>query len=43
MRDAAESRGMSWAYWEMAADFGVYDPKARAFRTRLLDALMGPR
>lgn len=43
MRDAAEARGMSWAYWEMAADFGVYDPKARAFRTRLLEALMGPR
>ncbi|MDT8999517.1 glycoside hydrolase family 5 protein [Paucibacter sp. APW11] len=43
MRDAAEARGMSWAYWEMAADFGVYDPKAKAFRARLLDALMGPR
>ena len=41
MRDAMESRGMSWAYWEFAAGFGVYDPAKLAFRQGLLDALLG--
>jgi endoglucanase len=40
MRDAMESRGMSWAYWEFASGFGVYDPAARTFRQGLLDALL---
>jgi endoglucanase len=41
MRQAMESRGMTWAYWEFAAGFGVYDPAARAFRQGLLDSLLG--
>jgi endoglucanase len=41
MRDAIESRGMTWAYWEFASGFGVYDPVALTFRQGLLDALLG--
>jgi endoglucanase len=41
MRDAMEARGMSWAYWEFAAGFGVYDPAKLAFRQGLLDSLLG--
>jgi endoglucanase len=41
MRDAMESRGMTWAYWEFAAGFGVYDPVKLLFRQGLLDALVG--
>ncbi len=40
-RDVAESRGMSWTYWEFASGFGVYDPAAHAFRAGLRDALLG--
>jgi endoglucanase len=42
MRDAMESRGMSWTYWEFAAGFGVYDPVKLSFRRGLLDSLLGP-
>ena len=42
MRDAAESRGMSWGYWEFASGFGVYDPQTRNFREALLASLLGP-
>ena len=41
MRDAMETRGMTWAYWEFAAGFGVYDPVALRFRQGLLDSLLG--
>ncbi len=41
MRDAAEQRGMSWAYWEYDAGFGVYDLDARQWRLPLRDALLG--
>lgn len=41
-RDAMESRGMTWAYWEFAAGFGFYDPATGAVRTELRDALLGP-
>ena len=41
MRDAIESRGMTWAYWEFASGFGVYDPVKLTFRQPLLDALLG--
>jgi len=41
MRDAAEARGMGWAYWELAAGFGVYDPAAHVFREPLRNALLG--
>jgi endoglucanase len=36
----AEKHGMSWAYWEFAAGFGVYDRNARAWRQPLLRALL---
>jgi endoglucanase len=42
MRDAIEARGMTWAYWEFASGFGVYDPVTLTFRRGLLDALLGP-
>jgi endoglucanase len=42
MRDAAERRGMSWAYWEYDAGFGVYDLDAHHWRQPLRDALLGP-
>jgi endoglucanase len=36
----AEEFGMSWAYWEFCAGFGVYDPEARMYREPLLKALI---
>lgn len=40
-RDAMESRGFSWAYWDLAGEFAVYDPKARRFYPGMRDALFG--
>lgn len=40
MREEVELRGFSWAYWELAGGFGVYDPVKKAFRLPLLDALI---
>jgi endoglucanase len=42
MRDAMEARQFPWAYWELASGFGIYDPVANVWRTRLRDALMAP-
>jgi endoglucanase len=39
MREEIALRGFSWAYWELAAGFGVYDPVTKAFRKPLLEAL----
>ena len=36
----AEARGISWAYWEFCAGFGVYDRERRAWRQELLHALI---
>jgi endoglucanase len=41
MREEAEKRAMSWAYWEFAAGFGVYDPKAKTWHEELKRALLG--
>jgi endoglucanase len=41
MRQAMEERGMTWAYWEFASGFGVYDPTTLSFRQGLLDSLLG--
>ncbi len=41
VRQEAERRGIPWAYWELASNFGVYDPATKAFKTPLLQALMG--
>ena len=36
----AERLGWSWAYWEFAAGFGAYDPRAEAWREPLKAALL---
>jgi endoglucanase len=36
----AERHGFAWAYWEMAAGFGVYDPNAHHWYDDLLKALI---
>ncbi len=36
----AEKHGFSWAYWEFASGFGVYDPDANQWRSELLNALI---
>ena len=41
-RQQIEARGFTWAYWELASNFGVYDLQAKAFHAPLLQALMGP-
>ena len=40
VRDAAEERGIAWAYWEFDAGFGIYDRKARQWREPLRRALL---
>jgi endoglucanase len=41
VRDEFEKRGFTWAYWELAAEFGVWDPVAKVWRTELRNALTG--
>ncbi len=43
MREAMESRGLPWMYWELASGFGVYDPKAGRFRPEVFEPLYGGR
>jgi endoglucanase len=40
VRQEAEARGISWAYWEFGAGFGIYDREAREWREELLQALI---
>jgi len=40
VREEAEARGMSWAYWEFGSGFGVYDRAAGHWREELLKALI---
>jgi endoglucanase len=40
VRSEAEHHGFSWAYWEFASGFGIYDPEAQAWREDLLKALI---
>jgi endoglucanase len=42
IRQEAEARDFSWAYWEFGAGFGVYDLKAKEWRKALLEALISP-
>lgn len=42
MRQALERRGLPWAWWELAGDFGVYDRGLGRFYSDLTDALYGP-
>ncbi len=39
---AAEQHGFAWAYWEMAAGFGIYDPDTNVWNLDLLQALIPP-
>lgn len=40
VREAVESRGISWAYWEFASGFGIYDPETGEIRDELAAALL---
>lgn len=40
VRQEAEKRGFSWAYWEFCAGFGVYDSEKQAWREPLRKALV---
>lgn len=40
VRGEAERSGFSWAYWEFASGFGIYDPVANVWREGLLKALI---
>ena len=42
MRQEAEKRSFTWAYWEFGAGFGVYDRTAQAWNQGLLQALIPP-
>jgi endoglucanase len=42
VREQAEQRGFSWAYWEFSSGFGAYDPKAKLWRVGLRQALVSP-
>jgi aryl-phospho-beta-D-glucosidase BglC (GH1 family) len=35
-----EEQGMSWAYWEFSAGFGIYNPTTGEFNTPLVGALL---
>ena len=35
-----ESQGLSWAYWEFSAGFGIYDPVTNSYKTPLVNALL---
>lgn len=40
VREHAQARGFSWAYWELAAGFGVLDPHSLEWRRPLLETLL---
>lgn len=40
VREQAEARGFSWAYWELASGFGVLEPRSLAWRQPLLRTLL---
>lgn len=40
VRSEAERHGMSWAYWEFGATFGVYDRIQKEWREDLVEALL---
>lgn len=43
IREEALARGWAATYWEYCAHFGAYDPKAKAWRQPLLEALVGKK
>lgn len=42
VRQAAEERGLPWAYGDWSGEFGVYDPVRREWEPSMLRALTGP-
>lgn len=40
-RQEAERLGLPWTYWELAGDFGIYNPKTGLWIAPLLEALLG--
>jgi len=40
VRDEAERRGIGWAYWDFAADFGMYSPEAGTWVEPIRRALL---
>uniref|UniRef100_UPI002869C36B cellulase family glycosylhydrolase n=1 Tax=Deinococcus sp. TaxID=47478 RepID=UPI002869C36B len=40
LRSEAEELGLSWAWWELASGFGVYDPLKNAWDAGVLRALL---
>ena len=38
--DEAEVRGISWAYWEFASSFGIFDPKTNTWNSEIRRALL---
>lgn len=40
VREHAEARGFAWAYWELAAGFGVLEPRSLTWREPLLRTLL---
>lgn len=39
VRDSMAARGLTWAYWEFASGFGIYDQPSSTWKTELRDAL----
>ena len=39
VRDSMDAHGMTWAYWEFASGFGIYDQPSRTWKAELRDAL----
>ena len=39
VRESAVAHGFTWAYWEYQSGFGIWDPKAKAWRQELVEAL----
>jgi endoglucanase len=40
VRTTCEEFGFAWAYWELAAGFGILDPTTRQWRPQLIEALL---
>ncbi|MCF6314461.1 MAG: glycoside hydrolase family 5 protein [Verrucomicrobiales bacterium] len=43
VKNEAQTRKFSWAYWEFCASFGLYDPKTQSWRDPLLKALINKK
>jgi endoglucanase len=43
VREAAEARNISWAYWELISSFGILEPRSMEWRRDLLETLLPPK